>query len=403
MENIDYFAELLSTVHDIYLWVYGSGGDLLRTNCPYPDRVLNIADEELAENARRSCTLHDRPTILDSCYRAMWITDSLKQDGEILEFYLIGPFYMDSYPAKDVAEEVEKRNLSLGSRQRVIELTGMIPVISMSKIIEYATMMHYAITGEKINVYDLHYAQPRQTYAPGEEDTTVHGTYEAEREMLRMVREGDIRIVEQLKRMSTTSYVGKLANDDSDSLRQMKNTILVATTLFSRAAIEGGVYPDTAMTLTDRYFQAVEAATTFQEISDIAITMETDFVSRVRKVKSNRAYSGAVRTVIDYIDLHLEEDIDLSDMASELGYSDYYLSKKFKKETGRTVKEQIRDARLERAKFILDSHGSVTVFELSQRLKFSSESYFIQCFRDRYGVTPKQYALSGAERDPSGD
>ena len=398
MENIDYFAELLSSVQDIYLWTYDAQGKLLRSNCPYEEETLGILNEAHITDASEAAKKHNRPTILTSEYETMWLVDSLKKDGQVENFYLIGPFYMDFYPLDAVQNRINEIHVSLERKQIILDKTKKIPVISLMKILDYTTMMHYTITGEKIYAYDLHFSHVEPNVS-ADEEATLHGTYDAEREMLRMVREGDMRIVDQLQKMSTTSYVGKLANDDSDPLRQVKNTVFVAITLFSRAAIEGGVYPDTAMTLTDRYFQAVEAANTFQEISDITIAMQTDFVNRVRKIKHNNPYSKSTNRIIDYIELHLEDDIFLTNIASELGYSDYYLSKKFKQETGTSIKEYIRDKRLERAKFLLESENSLSLHEISERLKFSSESYFIDCFRRKFGITPKQYRLNHTRHD----
>ena len=402
MENIDYFAELLSSVQDIYLWTYDAQGKLLKSNSPYEEEILEILNDAHVSNAAEAAKKHNRPTILTSEYGTMWLVDSLKKDGQVENFYLIGPFYMDAYPSNAVQSRINEINASLQRKQAILARTKKIPVISMMKITDYTAMMHYAITGEKIYAYDLHFSHVEPNVSVSEE-STVHGTYDAEREMLRMVREGDMRIVEQLKKMSTTSYVGKLANDDSEPLRQIKNTVFVAITLFSRAAIEGGVYPDTAMTLTDYYFQAIEAADTFQEISDITIAMQTDFVNRVRKIKHNNPYSQSTNRIIDYIELHLEDDIFLTNIASELGYSDYYLSKKFKQETGTSLKEYIRDKRLERSRFLLESENSLSLHEISERLKFSSESYFIDCFRKKYGTTPKQYRLNHTKQEQAQD
>ena len=402
MENIDYFAELLSSVQDIYLWTYDAQGKLLKSNCPYEEEILGILNDAHVSNVAEAAKKHNRPTILTSDYGTMWVVDSLKKDGQVEYFYLIGPFYMDAYPSDAVQSRIEEIHASLERKEMILDKTKKIPVISLMKIMDYTTMMHYAITGEKIYAHDLHFSHVQQNTSPSEE-STFHGSYDAEREMLRMVREGDMRIVDQLQKMSTTSYVGKLANDDSEPLRQIKNTVFVAITLFSRAAIEGGVYPDTAMTLTDYYFQAIEAADTFQEISDITIAMQTDFVNRVRKIKHNNPYSKSTNRVIDYIELHLEDDIFLTNIASELGYSDYYLSKKFKQETGTSLKEYIRDQRLERSRFLLESENSLSLHEISERLKFSSESYFIDCFRKKYGTTPKQYRLNYTKQERAQD
>ncbi|MBQ8994912.1 MAG: AraC family transcriptional regulator, partial [Oscillospiraceae bacterium] len=342
---------------------------------------------------------HVKPSILSIKYHVSWILDSHRANEVPDRFFLIGPFFIDSFPESSIKQEMDMEGLSLKAKYQLLDYFRDIDSIGFTKIMNYTVMAHYAITGQKINIYDLHYPDvaPPSSNSTEDNDAVVHGTYDAEREMLRMVREGDLRIFDHLQKLGANANIGKLANSNSEPLRQMRNTLLVATTLFSRAAIEGGLYPETAMTLTDHYFQAVEAAKSFQELAEVGYTMQNDFVNRVHKIHMNSNFSDSVQTVISYIDLHLEDDIFLKNIASELGYSDYYLSKKFKTETGVTIKEYIRDERLKRAAFLLEKN-TLPVNEISERLKFPSHSYFTDCFKKKFGVTPKQYQLNRNNR-----
>ena len=393
MTNIELFADFIQCVHAIYLWTYDAEGNLLHSTMPNPVHMYRFLFDEHVETIKSFATRHTKPSIISSGFQTMWLVDSRRENGELQNIYTLGPFFLDSYPEKAILEEFDTQHTSLPSRFDLMESLRKLPVISFPKILEYTVMMHYAITGERISIYDLHY----QTAQPYDKDTDsqqtkIHGTYEAEQEMLRMVREGDLQVVEHMKRMTNMANVGKLANDNSAPLRQLKNTILVGITLFSRAAIDGGVYPETAMTLTDKYFQAVEASDSFQELTDIAMTMQSDFVNRVHIIKANQ-YSKPIQNLLEYIDLHLEEDILLETVAGVFGYSAYYLTKKFKKETGLTLKEYIRNRRLERSKEYLKA-GTLSIFDISTKLKFASQSYFIDLFRRKYGMTPNAYRNS---------
>ena len=203
-----------------------------------------------------------------------------------------------------------------------------------------------------------------------------------------LVRDGDSdRLKESLDIELEKFPIGRITRDLKTQLEYL--TVSLVNT-FMIAAIEGGVYPDTALTLTDRYFQAVEAATTYQEITAITSTMQADFVNRVHKIRQEASSSKTIRAVKDYIDLHKEEEIRLKDLSNKLGYTEYYLSKKFKKETGTSFKEYIRDVRLDYALLLL-SHSNDSIREISERLHFPSQSYFSQVFKEKYGKTPNQY------------
>ena len=118
--------------------------------------------------------------------------------------------------------------------------------------------------------------------------------------------------------------------------------------------------------------------------------MYHDFIYRVHHVRSNPNYSHAIQKCCDYIELSLDRRIRTSDMAALVGYTEYYLTEKFRRETGKAISTYIRDARIARAKVILES-TQLSVAEVADRLAFNTPNYFIQCFRSVTGCTPAQY------------
>ena len=392
MNNVELFADILSVVHDINLWSYEPDGTLISTTSRFDSHMsIELYDQHL-ELIKTTALEHKRPSIISSLFGTSWIIASATQNGQLKTIYALGPFYIDSFPRNEAKDQVYEQNLSLNGKQRLFEILCSLPVVSFMKVYDYAIMMHYAVTGEKIFLYDLHVSYTGPTPSTDDDQTQYHGTYQTEQEILRMIREGDLGLIDFTGKISTNLNVGKLANDDSDPLRQVKNTTLVAITLYSRAAIEGGLYPDTALTLTDRYFQAIEAADSIQKVGDITMTMQEDFVTRVHRIKTSNRYSKAILSTVEYIDLHKEDDILLKDIAKELGYTEYYLSRKFKNEVGSTFKEYVRNVRLEYSKFLL-TNEIIPVREISERLKFTSQSYFTDRFKEKYGITPNEYRL----------
>lgn len=394
MKNIEFLTECLSCLHEVFLWQYDKDGLPVSTTCPDSTWLNDPRLEKQGELFRQYAELHSRPSLITGAYSTMWLIASEKKDGIPEVIYAVGPFFTDSFPKEQIRKQLEEEHMPIRTAEKLMNQLNRLSVISFYRVLEYAIMIHYAVTGEKIDFFELHYdSQPAEFKGEHTDDSTqFHGTYEAEKELMRMVRNGDMNVLNYLKRVSSVNNVGKLASDNSEPLRQLKNTVLVGITLFSRAAIEGGLYPDTALTLTDHYFQAVEAADSFQEISNITMTMQHDFVGRVHKIRNTSKHSRPVQMLIDYIYLHLEDELSIAGMADIAGYTDYYLSKKFRKETGMTIKEFIRNARLEKAQSYLQD-PAMTVREVSERLRFTSQSYFIDCFRKKYGITPGEYQM----------
>lgn len=389
--RLSLFRDMISCCHNLYLWTYDSAFHLITSNCPEQTIIDNLfVMNRSRDDFIRQIAEQDTPVIYTNEMGLMWVMTPYFLDNELLRFYILGPFFVDDIPPKSLEAQLNKHNLSVPLRQEFMLFLHKLPVISLSRIFEYAIMLYFCITEKKITVSALRYHENTRKIN-GEfiqrESMDAHGTYNGEQEMLRMVREGDLNYQSHMNKMSITGHLGKLSN--GDPLRQMKNAVLVCITLFSRAAIEGGLTPEVSYTLTDHYFQSVEACTAITDLVEIAHTMQDDFIQRVHRCRTS-SLSQPVRACCEYISLHLEDRLSLSMLARQTGYTENYLSKKFKRETSLTPNEYIRRQRLEQAAFLLRTTQD-DVQNISERLQFCSQSYFADHFRRYFGVTPTEY------------
>lgn len=87
------------------------------------------------------------------------------------------------------------------------------------------------------------------------------------------------------------------------------------------------------------------------------------------------------------------ENISLSQLANTVGLSPNYLGQLFKRKFGRTFNEQLKLIRLKYAKNLL-KYSNYSIADISEYCGFKTISYFIQCFKNEYNITPKQYGIS---------
>ena len=78
----------------------------------------------------------------------------------------------------------------------------------------------------------------------------------------------------------------------------------------------------------------------------------------------------------------------------ELGYTRQYISGRFHRLTGRLLSHFLKEKRLEKAARLLKS-GNLRVSQIARRCGFDSENYFRQQFRERYGMSPRQFRTNG--------
>ena len=115
-----------------------------------------------------------------------------------------------------------------------------------------------------------------------------------------------------------------------------------------------------------------------------------DYAGRMRSLKKYAASSKQVAEAIDYIYLHVLERITINDLAKAISISPTYLSRIFKQEAGVSVSEYIRQRKLDVAKNML-RFSDMDLVEIANTLSYSSQSHFIQHFRQQTGMTPKAY------------
>lgn len=94
--------------------------------------------------------------------------------------------------------------------------------------------------------------------------------------------------------------------------------------------------------------------------------------------------------VFIYIENHFQEVITLEDVAKYIGFSPYYFSRFFKKNTGQNFSQFLTEYRLNQAKYIL-SHESIPMIEVAERSGFNSVKTFHHVFKEHVGLSPLKY------------
>lgn len=104
------------------------------------------------------------------------------------------------------------------------------------------------------------------------------------------------------------------------------------------------------------------------------------------------------RHVQERIESHQPDEVTLSAVAAALHRNPNYLSTMFSDYTGTRFKDFVMDTKLEHARAQLHVPGA-KVYQIAGDLGYFNVSYFIRIFKQKYGVTPKQYYESMQERE----
>ena len=392
-QSMALLAELVQCGGPIFTWCYDEKGNLLRSNCPDEAFLSGIFDlfgckQQMMEYG----TAHDTPITLGTALGILWAAAFEKENGKLKRAWVMGPVFYQDVSMRGIEQGLRYYShleTSVSWTMHLQQVLAKVPVLQNTILHRYTLMMHYCLTGIHLEISDINSETPPKVYDPTYTPAhDRHKVWMAEQGLLQMVRTGDLNYKDALSASMTISTGVPVHSDDA--LRQSKISVIVFTSLVCRAAIEGGLSPEEAYALGDSYIQTAESAKTLDDLNPLSLMMYDDFIRRVHKCRTNPKLSRAVQQCVDYIEMHLDQKVRAADLAAVVGYTEYYLTHKFKAETGLSINDYIKFAKIERAKVLLKSTDQ-TVQEISASLCFSTRNYFSRVFQQVTGQTPMEY------------
>lgn len=204
------------------------------------------------------------------------------------------------------------------------------------------------------------------------------------------VTEGDIEAVRkncEQGRFLDTEGVGVLSRN---AVTNLKYHFVITAAMITRLCEQKGMELEQAFRMSDFYIQSLDDIHTIQGVQNLHDEMVMSYTEKMRKMGKNDMHSKHISACREYIYAHIKERITIENLADELGVSAGYLSRLFKKETGDSVSTYIRQKKIEMAKNLL-RYSDYSMIDIANQLSFSSQSHFIQQFREIVGMTPKKY------------
>lgn len=175
-----------------------------------------------------------------------------------------------------------------------------------------------------------------------------------------------------------------------NAVTNLKYHFVITTAMITRLCRQHGMELEQAFRLSDFYIHKLDDIHSVEGVHLLHDEMVIDFTEKMRKLHRADTNSRHINDCKEYIYSHIKERITIEDLADEFGVSASYLSRLFKQQTGVSVSAYIREQKIEVAKNLL-RFSDYSMIDIANRLSFSSQSHFIQQFRESVGMTPKKY------------
>ena len=312
---------------------------------------------------------------------------------------IIGPLF--STPPSDLILRTFMKEWAISSDYKpdIEQFLEKLPIYSFHQFLQVLIFLHLCLNDEVIDIeghFNLKLDNINSEFSTlhsnqlfeAKENQNFHNSYYFEQELMQYIQQGDVnKLNNLLTNQANGISVGILANN---SLRQEKNLFISSIAIAMRSAIAGGMDMEQAYQLSDLYITECEKSQDIAQVASISHSMLLDFAGRVAKSQIPKGMSREIYNCVQFISQHTNEPIQVTDVAAYIGKSRSYLTSKFKKELGFDVSKFIMRCKLEEAKSLL-TYSDKSLSEISSYLCFSSQAYFHNVFKKKYGMTPAQY------------
>ncbi len=313
---------------------------------------------------------------------------------------LIGPYLTSAISEEDLLLLAEQHHLSPKSRTYLAEYYLGLPILSESSplftmIDSFCERAWNTTSFSVVEVEKEHLLSGALFNEPsgGERFSdilvnmkTMEQRYHFENELIRAVSLGQIHKEKQLLAAFSASPFEKRV---ADPLRNSKNYCIIMNTLLRKAAESGGVHPVYLDRVSTQFAFKIEQMFSVSECPALMREMFCTYCRLVRK-HTMRQFSPVVQKAMLIIDSDLTADLTLHTLAESQSLSDGYLSTIFKKETGKTVSEYIREKRISHAAHLLAT-TQLQIQTVALHCGILDVQYFSKIFKKQMGLSPKDY------------
>ena len=224
----------------------------------------------------------------------------------------------------------------------------------------------------------------------GREEEKKHPAFEGEMGLYTLIAEGKVDRIDEYRKGKPQPDAKERGVLSENPLRNAMYHFVAMTTMITRVCISHGLEQEIAYKMSDTYISRADKLSRPEQVREFQGEMMKGFARTMAVRQKETVHSVQIVKCMDYIGHHLHEKITMEDLAKHVNLNETYLSKLFRKETGLSVSEYIRDKKVEEAQGLL-RYSEKTSIEIATDLGFTSHSYFISVFKKVTGETPKDY------------
>lgn len=409
LEDLYYICKLVFDMYKIPIFFLDKKGDVaFELSRNFQHNPLYTSKEEIFRQLFKEENFYRFPVLRETSCLENYFSINLRSNDQLSGNIIVGPVLYSRLSEVSIKGIINDLHLKI-NKDEMVRYYHSLPVLSNLNFLNLSMVLYYMLYQQKLDMVDIlqknmllekekfEVEQPDICISEHRQNLLTHVDPLAEKKIFACIKEGKKEdLIQSLRGLSEEGNLGVLSK--TSHLRSQKNSAIAAITLATRAAVDGGLFPEIAYTLSDLLIQNLEEIKESKAIIPFLENALLEFSERVKNGKLQK-YSKPINACQNYIFTHLYEDIRLSHLAKIAALNSSYLSFLFKKEVGISVSEYIQRAKIDEAKSLM-TYTRHSLSEISTLLNFHDQSHFTKVFKKHTGVSPKQFKNGCVEFPP---
>lgn len=248
----------------------------------------------------------------------------------------------------------------------------------------------------ELNIFNAHLVENineiKRTYTLQGKNNKISNFQEKEANLITKVTSGD----KEGAKKSLNQFLGYIFFYNADNIEIIKCKVIELMIRLLQVVTEVGVDYNVVSGIKYKYLKNLINAGDFNEISKNILEV-LDYLIDCLTPLINVKNRNTILTAINYIRNNYHKDINLEEVAAQVGLHPVNLSKMFKKETGKKYTDYLNEVRIEASKNLL-LRDDLPLVQVAFSVGFNDQSYFSKIFKKIEGVSPNKWRVLQKEQ-----
>ena len=301
-------------------------------------------------------------------------------------YILLGPYLLIA-DYKDLLSEYNQYDLTLDEINALKNYHKDLPILNKHKISNIVKIILKNIYTKNCKFKFIEKSKTHRELISFIESDYLEKISATEYKLFFAIRQGDKLFASKCfdKLLPQTN----INSNDFVNIRDYKNKLIYYNTLLKKAGELEGISTVHLQSLYNTNLDKIELSNDFNELYNLIFNMIVDYCDTISDHKL-KYYSPLVKKAINHINLNLNNDLCVKDLADLFYVSPTYLARLFKKEVNSSIVEYINTQRIKQSTCLLKD-SNLPIHQISQMVGISDYNYFSRLFKKYMNKTPSQY------------